>query len=986
MNSFLNQVAQNLLERFGRDLHKTAIIFNNKRPIPFLKMHLGKLAGKANWSPAFFTVQEFFRESTTLTVAEPLSQFFTLHQEYNKILKVEGKKEVSPDAFFPMAEIILSDFSQLDYDLVNPDEVFLQLKNIALIQQQFPHFTPEQQQFLEQFWTTFSGEKQHNHQQKFIDLWAIMPKLYTAFHEALKEKNLVTTAQVYRKLANDEAENPGFVEPFHKLIFVGFNALNRAESKLFKRWQDEERALFYFDTDPYYLDDKTQEAGLFLRRNLEKTGLVNQLTTNSGQVSGIRPELSTINHELSAISYQPTAISTKTIHIIETIGHAAQAKAISPFFADEMSTADDSNPEKIAIILADENLLIPVLQTLPAGDAKVNVTMGYPLAQSTVFGLVEIWLAVQEQVQNEGKDSIYYRDVEAFLSHPLIGVTQTERDGIQKMIHENSLIEVPLTALHFATALSPNFFTVKHGGLASIDALYILLTAVLEQRQRQGNLQQLEASLLIEVCRVLNQLYDSLAAYAENLSLIFVFSLVRKALRGLSVPLEGEPLKGIQVMGLLESRCLDFENLIILGTNEGILPKTSLTSTFIPDSLRRAYGLPVLENQDAISAYLFYRLLQRSNKISVVYNSLVDESNSGERSRFLKQLEFESGFKFEYHRQQQPVQVGQVMPILVPKKGRIWQAMQKFFIDRGKWDDEKISATGLTTYLSCRLQFFFRYIAKIKEPEEMPDQLEANKVGTLLHQVLEWFYQQLNVEDANVTSESIQAKMDEVPFLCRQALSQLLFGKGKKDQLKKPNAMQSIILKIVEEYAFTLIKHDAEEAAPFRIVELENKKDYRLAFPINVSGEVKKVNLYGIIDRVDEQNGKLRIVDYKSGSRDDLRYHSLTELFERGGKKQNKAMLQTLFYTHIYEQVKGQPNVSPNLYIIRKLKDGTQFFTGTGKTKMMLEANSLNEMKAGFETELRTILEDIFNPEIGFNQTEDLKTCSYCPYKEICQR
>ncbi|MBE7179163.1 MAG: PD-(D/E)XK nuclease family protein, partial [Mucilaginibacter polytrichastri] len=194
MKSFLNQVAEDLLLRFGGRLQNVAIIFNNKRPIPFLKMHIGKLSGKASWSPAFFTVQEFLRQSTSLTTAEPLAQFFTLHEAYNALLAKDGKQPVSPDTFFPMAEIILSDFAQLDYDLVNPDEVFLQLKNITLIEQQFPHFTEEQQGFLEQFWSTFSAEKQQGHQQKFIDLWALMPDLHRDFHKKLGQKKLVTTA------------------------------------------------------------------------------------------------------------------------------------------------------------------------------------------------------------------------------------------------------------------------------------------------------------------------------------------------------------------------------------------------------------------------------------------------------------------------------------------------------------------------------------------------------------------------------------------------------------------------------------------------------------------------------------------------------------------------------------------------------------------------------------------------------------------------
>ncbi|WP_207535833.1 PD-(D/E)XK nuclease family protein [Desertivirga arenae] len=959
MKSFLQEVAADLLARFNDDLQDVAIVFNNKRPGLFLKKHLGELAGKSLWSPAFFTVGEFFAKSSNLVVADQFTQFFVLHKEYNRILKEEGKEEISPDKFYSMAEIILGDFSQIDYDLVNAEDLFCQLEDIAVIQQQFPHFNPEQYQFLEQFWSSFSKEKQQSFQQKFIDLWKRMPDLYKAFHEELKKAGYATIPALYRNLA--ESESSEFVNQFKKVVFVGFNALNRAEVKLFKHWQEIEKALFYFDTDSYYLDDVLQEAGLFIRRNLSESGLIN------------------------ALGESPNLIKSegRKIQVIQTHGHASQAKAISQFENIKTSLAAANDPEKTAIIIADESLLLPVLQTIPSDTAKVNVTMGFPLAQSTVFGLIDLWLSIQEQVHKERKDSIYYKDVLAFLSHPLTGVQDREKDILQKRMLENQWVEVPLTELHFSSLLAPNFFTVKHAGLQTIDALYVLLTAVLEQRQKQGLLQQLEANLLMAVSKELNLLFDGLSTYQDNLPLTFALSLIRKALQGLSVPLEGEPLRGIQVMGLLESRCLDFENVIILGVNEGTLPKLSTSPSFIPDSIRRVHGLPVLENQDAIAAYLFYRLLQRSTNISFIYNSLIDESNSGEPSRFLRQLEFESGFTFKYYLQNQPVQIESAKDLVVEKKGKVWSSLQKFLQSKGNWDDEKISATALTTYLNCSLQFFFKYVAKIKEPEEITENLEANQVGSVLHQVMEWYYEDLSKGQKAITAEDIKKKRSEVPQLCKQALSMVLFGN--KTKLRSANSMQQIILRIVEEYVDAILSHD-ENVAPFAIIELENKKDYKLRFPISIKDREHQVLLYGIIDRVDRRDGTIRIVDYKTGS-DEVKYSDLDALFERDGDRQNKAMIQTLFYTYIYEQVKQVEKVEPNLYIIRKMKnDGTLFFSGGRNGKAFLQAEHLEDIKSGFYTKLRELLEELFNPEIPFAQTSRAANCGYCAYKEMCGR
>ena len=714
--------------------------------------------------------------------------------------------------------------------------------------------------------------------------------------------------------------------------------------------------MFYFDTDDYYLQDNLQEAGTFLRRNLNRSELINSFPQQ--QILGDKRSI---------------------VDVIRTQGHTAQAKILTQKVNFEALAGFENDPGKTAIILADETLLVPVMQTLPPEAGIVNITMGYPLTQSPLFGLTELWLNIQEQINKQQKHTVYYRDALAFLSHPLSGVKAAEREALQNKLLSQQWTEVPLTELHLISALAPNFFTSRHSGLQTIDALYLMLTAVLEQRQRQNQLNELEANLILEACKKLNLLHDNLDAYAPNLGLSLVFALIRKTLASLAVPLEGEPLRGIQVMGMLESRCLDFEHVIILGMNEGTMPKRSVNPSFIPDSLRRANGMPVLENQDAVSAYLFYRLLQRSEKVTLVYDGLGGDTEAAEPSRFIRQLAYESNLKFNYLQQEQPVRIESSNVIVIPKQGKVWKEMEGFFYNGNPFKTNNISATTLTTYLACTLQFFFRYVAKIKEPEEVAENLEASQIGSALHQALEWFYADLIKTDKVITAERIDQKLPEITEYSRAALSQVLFRN--RTQLRQANSMEQIVLQIVGEYMKAILAHDYLHS-PFQIIELENKKDYKYHFPIEINGQKKYLQLYGILDRVDEKDGQTRIVDYKTGS-DELKYSTLEKLFERDGKSQNKAVVQTLFYTYIYEQVRKTSLVEPNLYAVRKMKtEGTHFKSG----KTVLQSVDLEDAKVAFTVHLQNTLNELFDQQTPFLQTTRLETCTYCPYKDICER
>ena len=952
---FLRQVAADLLSRFGDDLKDVAVVLTNKRPIVFLRKHLADLSGKPIWSPSFFTVQEFFAQSSQFPQTSPLTQFFILHQLHNQLLKEEGRPDETPDEFYPLAEIILADFAQLDYDLVDPGEVYAELRDIALLEQRFPHLSADQQRFMRQFWESFSIGKQTAIQQKFLQLWGRLPILYQRFKQELAQQGLTTAAVTYRDLAEGHAAHPRFIDGYKRMAFVGFNALSRCEVRLFTQWQEADQALFYFDADRYYVDDELQEAGLFMRKNSWQHGLRN------------------------ALGEFPAVLGAKTdpVDLISASGKVAQAKLLSKLLVGKV--ADKASPIQVAIILADESLLIPLLQSLPEG-VDFNVTVGYPMMQSTLFGFIDLWLGIQQHLATNRGRTVHHRDVEAVLAHPLSGIAPRERHAIQEKIANHQLLEIPVVELLLATGSYPGFFAERNGSEAILHALHQLLEGVLEQRQGNHALQHIEASLILAAKKTLNLLHDGMAR-RQGLSATFVCSLIRKALQGITAPIEGEPLKGIQIMGLLESRCLDFDEVYIIGANEGSLPKITAAPTFIPDSIRRAHGLPVLENQDALSAYLFYRLLQHPRHVTVVYNTVVDERNSGEVSRFVRQLVFESRFTVQHRKQQRAIQTAAIPPPLTAeKKGAVWLKMSRY-LDDADPGRPKLSASALTTYLQSPLLFFLKYIAGIKEPPRIAEEFEMNRLGTVVHQVMQDAYQQLKGESDIITAQGIRQKIKVLPQICLQALSKELYGETGRIQV--PNSTQRILLKVAEEYAAVFLHYDAAHVAPLHIVELENEQDYAVDFPITVRGELRTVRLYGIIDRVDEVNGKTRIVDYKTG-RDEVKFNGLDTLFAPASPKSNKAMIQTLFYTYVYEQVTGRREVEPNLYIARKLRtEGPLFYTGGRSGGFIAEGSALEDIKKQFVAFLRQTLEELFNPDVPFGHNPDAIMYPNDPYKEF---
>jgi len=977
MKAFLEEVADDIYARFGAGLQHCALVFNNKRPADYIKKYLADLHGKPFWSPAFLTIQEFVRSSSSMQVADAHTQLFTLYDSYIRLLKKEGETLLPGLANFQnMARIILSDFSQIDMELGDAGKIFSDLEDIAQINATFDFLTEEQKGFLSRFWTTYNEGKQKAMQQKFIAMWRRMPQLYAGFHAQLADQGLMSTAKLYRQLAEEKHDQPDFTAPYQegKILFIGFNALNGAEEKIFKRLQDRGEALFYFDTDRYYLDDELQEAGFFIRRNLKSLGLHNQLSNERCFLPPAHPAKGDVDN-LSASSPKP-----RSVKVYRVQGDTAQAKIVHHILQEKYpQISAETGVSSTAIILANENLLIPVLQSIPEqanGQAiPLNVTMGMPLSSSTLAGLAEIWLDVQAHYQYTGKKTIAYQAINAFLSHPLTGISEKLKETVANALIEQQLREVPQEKMLQFKGLLFTFFSEVATPGDTVKGLIAIFDEIWRREIAAKRLKVIESQLFMAAMKELNRLHDNLqdhlARYAnEVLDPGFLASLILKSLQSVSAALEGEATRGLQLMGLLESRSLDFSHILILGANEGMLPKGRPAATFIPEPLRRAYNLPLPAYQDAISAYMFYRLLQRAEKIDIVYNGITDENNSGEKSRFITQLQYESAFNFKEKEDELPLQTEHKMPLEIPKTPEIQARLNQYLSGR-----VPLSATALTTYIANPVDFFYRYVAGIKEPKIVEETVEADKLGLILHKVMEYFYGELKEKQALITADDIAEKAKELDSLVQRAFAQEIYG---SPQLPAPySGMQKVIVAIVKEYVQLILEEDRTQA-PFRIIEVEDKGAIAHSFK-TADGRPQSIKLFGIIDRLEEKEGVYRLVDYKTGA-DSLKFTTLAGCFDHDSNKLNKALVQTLFYKYVSEQRYGLRDVEVALYVVRNMKkEGVHFKSKAGG----LSAAALTQASEEFITLLNQTLAELFDYTIPFRVSARPENYTYSIYKTL---
>jgi hypothetical protein len=487
--------------------------------------------------------------------------------------------------------------------------------------------------------------------------------------------------------------------------------------------------------------------------------------------------------------------------------------------------------------------------------------------------------------------------------------------------------------------------------------------------------------LCVATWKTLQQLEPLFASLKPLPGLDFMGRLLLKQIGSISVPFEGEPLEGVQIMGLLESRGLDFDHLIILGANEGSLPRIKPPDSFLPDNVRRAFGLPVPEHQDAIFAYVFYRLLHRSKNMQLVYNALVTDNSTGEVSRFVKQLDFETNIPIHYSHCSLPVSPQAWPSISIVKSKEVMNRLYVYFKPEAP---QTVSPSAINTYLNCRLQFFFKYIARIEAPEELEEGVEANAVGSVVHKLLELLYDEWMKKNGNqISAEAIAWMQQEKESWIEQAFRLAWRRKEIKGNFQFSGELH-IVRAIVLEFVDKLLQLDAAYA-PFTLQQTEIKLSQ--PFGLQIEGKQQRVQLSGYVDRIDEKDGLYRMSDYKTGG-DNPEFQSLDALFEREGKKHNKAALQTLIYSWMFhKQFPQHPRFEPALLAVRHLQKNegeVQLQCKEDKTK--ITAANIGTVLSYLEPRLRHLLEELFDPAIPFDQTVIADHCRYCDFAGICGR
>lgn len=953
---FLREIASVLLQPGAYNLQETCVVFPNKRARLYLSKYMGELTDKPVWAPRYLTISELMENASGYLIADRLTLLFELYKVYSE---VSGSGE-SFDAFYPYSETLLADFDEVDKYLISAGDLFGNLAGLRSIEGRFNYLTDEQINLIRRFWNTFDPENISEGQKTFLSLWELLPAVYDKLRSRLQSQNLAYEGMAYRKVIENLS---GSVDikgmEYRKYLIVGFNALNACEERLFRYLKNLGQAEFFWDYDSWYTNNDIHEAGFFIRNNLRSF-----------------PAARAINHE-------NLMVNGKKIFFIPVSSNTGQATLLPRIF-DILGIAGEKAKERTALVLADEKLLIPVLYAIPGDVTEVNVTMGYPLAGSAVYNLVD---SLYELVRNskpdqQGRPLWYYKDVLTVLNNPLLKFRYKDlSDKVRQRVIDQNLVYLKEKDIlpdqgHDAifTTLSPDIAIDRY--LTEVIAAVMRHMAAQSGDSEAADPVQLE--MLFLVYTFLTRLHDLLASHGIVAGADILFRLIRKMLRTMHLPFSGEPLAGLQVLGLLETRTLDFDHVILLSANEGILPRPADTPSFIPYSIRAGFNLPTPEHYDSITAYYFYRLIQRAKNVALVYDNSTGGLRTGERSRFLHQIFYEMSLPVQEIYPATTMAQTPVKPVVIDKTGDVAMILERYKGQSGKL----LSPSAINEFLNCSLKFCFHHIMGLPQPEEVAEEIDARLFGNLLHKSMKILYSGFIRKP--VTREILETVMKEghpIDKALDKAFHDELFGNSGDSELRKIEGLNLIIRQVIRAYIQQLLKVEIE-TDPFEIISLE--EEYKVPVHLTVDGNPVELQVGGVIDRIDRRQDSVVILDYKTGSVKNT-FSSLESLFITGEKLRNDAVFQVLLYAYVYDRLHPGRVIVPGLYFIRGSHSGDfSYFIKQGTKKETV--TDFASVKQEFEILLQQCLARMFNIHEPFTQTQNHKVCTYCTYAAICRR
>lgn len=959
MESFLKLVAADLYKHTEGNLAHTAVVFPNKRAGLFFNEYLAQESESPIWSPAYVSISELFRSLSPWEVGDPVKLVCELY----KIFRRETQSTETLDDFYFWGEMLISDFDDADKNKVDTDKLFSNLQDLRNIMDDYTFIDDEQEEAIRQFFQNFSIERRTALKERFISLWDVLGNIYKGFRESLASQNIAYEGMMYRHVIEHLDVDK---LPYEKYIFVGFNVLNKVEHTLFTQLKDAGKAVFYWDYDEFYMKENrqavTHEAGEFIRRNL-------------------RDFPSPLSGELFKNLSKP-----KEVHYIASSTENAQARYLPQWIRNNLTT-----PEKeTAVVLCNEALLQPVLHSLPAEVKHVNITMGFPLSQTPVYSFLIALLELHTHGFNFKSGRYTFQSVVTLLKHPYTRQLTGQAELLEKELTRNNRF-YPLPGELGKDEFLTRLFTPLSGNLNLCIRLSETLQQVagIYQANTSGTedtdaFNQLYRESLFKAYTTINRFRtlieeDELTVQSETFRRLLV-----KVLSATNIPFHGEPAIGMQVMGVLETRNLDFRHLVLLSVNEGQLPKSGGDSSFIPYNLRKAFGMTTIEHKIAVYAYYFYRLLQRAERITLMYNTSSDGLNRGEWSRFMLQFLIE----WPHPITRQFLEAGQspqgTSPITVEKTPDVMRRMQSLFDVRAN-PKAKFSPSALNYYLDCPLKFYYRYVAGLSAPDEVSAEIDSATFGSIFHYAAEHIYKDLTTHGKVINKEALETLLrNEVKLqdYVDTAFKKLFFN---VPQNEKPeyNGVQLINSAVIARYLKQLLQNDLRYA-PFTFIASEMEVDEPI--DIQTPKGVIKSRIGGIIDRMDSKDGTLRIVDYKTGGDADTPPH--VESLFIPDKKRSNYVFQTFLYAAIMCRKQPTMKIAPALlYIHRAATETYSPVIQMGESRKPKEAvEDFSKYEKEYRERLQGLLEEIFNPEKSFTQTEIIEKCTYCDFKALCKR
>lgn len=959
MESFLKLVAADLYKHTKGNLAHTAVVFPNKRAGLFFNEYLAQESDSPIWSPAYVSISELFRSLSPWEVGDPVKLVCELY----KIFRRETQSTETLDDFYFWGEMLISDFDDADKNKVDTDKLFSNLQDLRNIMDDYTFIDDEQEEAIRQFFQNFSIERRTALKERFISLWDVLGNIYKGFRESLASQNIAYEGMMYRHVIEHLDVDK---LPYEKYVFVGFNVLNKVEHTLFTQLKDAGKAVFYWDYDEFYMKENrqavTHEAGEFIRRNL-------------------RDFPSPLSGELFKNLSKP-----KEVHYIASSTENAQARYLPQWIRNNLTT-----PEKeTAVVLCNEALLQPVLHSLPAEVKHVNITMGFPLSQTPVYSFLIALLELHTHGFNFKSGRYTFQSVVTLLKHPYTRQLTGQAELLEKELTRNNRF-YPLPGELGKDEFLTRLFTPLSGNLNLCIRLSETLQQVasIYQANTSGTedtdaFNQLYRESLFKAYTTINRFRtlieeDELTVQSETFRRLLV-----KVLSTTNIPFHGEPAIGMQVMGVLETRNLDFRHLVLLSVNEGQLPKSGGDSSFIPYNLRKAFGMTTIEHKIAVYAYYFYRLLQRAERITLIYNTSSDGLNRGEWSRFMLQFLIE----WPHPITRQFLEAGQspqgTSSITVEKTPDVMRQMQSLFDVRAN-PKAKFSPSALNYYLDCPLKFYYRYVAGLSAPDEVSAEIDSATFGSIFHYAAEHIYKDLTTHGKVINKEALETLLrNEVKLqdYVDTAFKKLFFN---VPQNEKPeyNGVQLINSAVIARYLKQLLQNDLRYA-PFTFIASEMEVDEPI--DIQTPKGVIKSRIGGIIDRMDSKDGTLRIVDYKTGGDADTPPH--VESLFIPDKKRSNYVFQTFLYAAIMCRKQPTMKIAPALlYIHRAATETYSPVIQMGEPRKPKEAvEDFSKYEKEYRERLQGLLEEIFNPEKSFTQTEIIEKCTYCDFKALCKR